>query len=124
MKRFTNNIFILLSSAMLLLFGCTGEDSSQMHEALMQTKAQNENFEPFTTDSTMLRVVDYYDSHGTANEQMLAHYLLGCVYRDLGDAPRALECYHDAVNKADTTEADCDFQHIKRGLWADVAYLP
>ena len=103
MKRFTNNIFILLSSAMLLLFGCTGEDSSQMHEALMQAKAQNENFEPFTSDSTMLRVVDYYDSHGTANEQMLAHYLLGCVYRDLGDAPRALECYHDAVSKADTT---------------------
>ena len=103
MKRFTNNIFILLSSAMLLLFGCTGEDRRQMHEALMQAKAQNENFEPFTSDSTMLRVVDYYDSHGTANEQMLAHYLLGCVYRDLGDAPRALECYHDAVSKADTT---------------------
>ncbi len=29
-----------------------------LHEALMQAKAQNENFEPFTTDSTMLRVVD------------------------------------------------------------------
>ena len=122
MKRFTNNIFILLSSAMLLLFGCTGEDSRQMHEALMQAKAQNENFEPFTSDTTMLRVVDYYDSHGTANEQMLAHYLLGCVYRDLGDAPRALECYHDAVSKADTTDADCDFQRLSRiyGQMADL----
>ena len=122
MKRFKNNIFILLSSAMLLLFGCTGEDSSQMHEALMQAKAQNENFEPFTSDSTMLRVVDYYDSHGTANEQMLAHYLLGCVYRDLGDAPRALECYHDAVSKADTTSAECDFQRLSRiyGQMADL----
>ena len=25
----------------------------------------------------------YYDRHGTANERMAAHYLLGCVYRDL-----------------------------------------
>ena len=122
MKRFTNNIFILLSSAMLLLFGCTGEDSSQMHEALMQAKAQNENFEPFTTDSTMLRVVDYYDSHGSANEQMLAHYLLGCVYRDLGDAPRALECYYDAISCADTTDVKCDFQRLSRiyGQMADL----
>ena len=93
-----------------------------MHEVLMQAKAQNESYEPFTTDSTMQRVVDYYDSHGSANEQMLAHYLLGCVYRDLGDAPRALECYYDAVCKADTTDADCDFQRLSRiyGQMADL----
>ena len=106
----------------LCILACTGEDSRQMHEALMQAKAQNENFEPFTSDSTMLRVVDYYDSHGTANEQILAHYLLGCVYRDLGDAPRALECYHDAVSKADTTDADCDFQRLSR-IYGQMAYL-
>ena len=112
-------IAILIS---LCILACTSEDSKLMHEALMQAKAQNENFEPFTTDSTMLRVVDYYDSHGSANEQMLAHYLLGCVYRDLGDAPRALECYHDAVSKADTTDADCDFQRLSRiyGQMADL----
>ena len=120
---FTRNILVILFT-LLTFFACTGEDSRQMHEALMQAKAQNENFEPFTTDSTMLRVVDYYDSHGTANEQMLAHYLLGCVYRDLGDAPRALECYYDAVSKADTTDADCDFQRLSRiyGQMADLFY--
>ena len=120
---FTRNILVILF-ALLTFFACTGEDSRQMHETLMQAKAQNENFEPFTSDSTMLRVVDYYDSHGTANEQMLAHYLLGCVYRDLGDAPRALECYHDAVSKADTTDADCDFQRLSRiyGQMADLFY--
>jgi len=123
MKTLTNNILIFFSSLfIILIFACTGEDSRQMHEALMQAKAQNENFEPFTTDSTMLRVVDYYDSHGTANEQMLAHYLLGCVYRDLGDAPRALECYYDAVSKADTTSADCDFQRLSR-IYGQMAEL-
>ncbi len=59
----------------LCILACTSEDSKLMHEALMQAKAQNENFEPFTTDSTMLRVVDYYDAHGSANEQMLASKL-------------------------------------------------
>ncbi len=123
MKTLTNNILIFFSTLLIILVSaCTGEDSRQMHEALMQAKAQNENFEPFTTDSTMLRVVDYYDAHGSANEQMLAHYLLGCVYRDLGDAPRALECYYDAVSKADTTDADCDFQRLNR-IYGQMANL-
>jgi lipopolysaccharide biosynthesis regulator YciM len=51
----------------------------------------------------MLAVADYYDRNGTANERMEAHYLLGCVYRDLGDAPRALTSYNNAVDCADTT---------------------
>ena len=31
----------------------------------------------------MKEVVDYYDRHGSANERMLANYVLGCVYRDM-----------------------------------------
>ena len=62
----------------------------------------------------MLDVVDYYDHHGTANERMRAYYLLGCVDRDLGEAPQALECYHDAVDCADTTAQDCDYKLLSR----------
>ena len=53
----------------------------------------NADYVPFTSDSTMLQVVDYYDSHGTPNERLRAHYMLGCVYRDLGEAPHALDCF-------------------------------
>jgi len=63
----------------------------------LHAKAQNKAYVPFTSDTMMNATVDYYDRNGTANEQMETHYLLGCVYRDLSDAPKALSAYHDAV---------------------------
>lgn len=78
-------------------------------DALEQLQAQNKAFVPFTSDSLAKDVVSYFDRHGNSNEQMKAHYLLGCVYRDLGESPRAVDCYLDAINKADTTAKDCDF---------------
>ena len=87
-----------------------GSRSQRMRYELLRATAQNKAYVDFTSDSVMKEVVDYYDDHGTANEQLQAHYLLGCVYRDLGDAPRAIECYLDAVEKADTTAEDCDYR--------------
>lgn len=78
-------------------------------DALEQLQAQNKAFVPFTSDSLAKDVVSYFDRHGSSNEQMKAHYLLGCVYRDLGESPCAVDCYLDAINKADTTAKDCDF---------------
>lgn len=83
--------------------------SLRMKYELLHAAAQNKAYINFTSDSVMKEVVDYYDSHGTANEQLQAHYVLGCVYRDLNDAPKALQCYYDAVDKADTTSTDCDY---------------
>lgn len=86
--------------------------SQQMRFHLLQAKAQNKAFVEFTTDSIMKTVVAYYDRHGSHNDRLLAHYLLGCVYRDLGEAPRALEYYQDAIEQADTTEKDCDYKTL------------
>ena len=88
--------------------------SVRMRYQLLRHKAMNKAYVPFTSDSLMLLVTDYYDDHGTANDRMLAHYLLGCVYRDLGEAPKALSAYHDAVDCADTTSTDCDFTLLSR----------
>ena len=84
--------------------------SQRMRYELLRATAQNKVYVDFTTDSVMKQVADYYDHHGTANQQLQAHYLLGCVYRDLGDAPRAIECFLDAVEKADTTVEECDYR--------------
>lgn len=89
-------------------------ESLRMRYCLLQAKAQNKAFQPFTSDSLMLAVADYYDRNGTANERMEAHYLLGCVYRDLGEAPRALTSYNNAVDCADTTAVDCNFALLSR----------
>lgn len=88
--------------------------STQMLYQLVYAKGMNKGYVDFTTDSLMKEIVDYYDNHGTCQQQMLAHYLLGCVYRDLGDSPASLSCYNDAVEKVDTTSSDCDYKLLTR----------
>lgn len=61
------------------------------------------------SDTAFFKVVNYYDNNGTANEKLKAHYFLGCIYRDMHEAPVALQCYYDAIANADTLSADCDF---------------
>lgn len=109
MKRLS---YIVCTLCGLLLCGCN--DAEHYARLLAEAEQMNADYVPFTSDSTMLQVVDYYDSHGTPNERLRAHYMLGCVYRDLGEAPHALDCFHDAVMCADTTAADCDFRTLSR----------
>ena len=96
--------------------------SQRMRHELLVAKAMNKAYVDFTTDSIMLTVTDYYDHHGTPNERMLAHYLLGCTYRDLGEAPRTLECYKDAVACADTLSTDCDYRTMM-SIYGQIATL-
>ena len=84
--------------------------ADRMYYELLLADAQNKSYVDFTTDSMMKEVVRYYDRHGSANERMRAHYLLGCTYRDMGEAPMALQCYQEAVECADTSSTNCDIQ--------------
>ena len=101
----------------------------RMRYELLYHKAMNKAYIPFKSDSIMLKVVDYYERHGSANDRMLAYYVLGCVYRDMHEAPTALEYYHKATEQADTTARDCDYKTLSRicGQMAtlfDKQYLP
>ena len=103
--------------------------SQKMRYELLCHKAMNKACITFTSDSVMKEVVDYYDHHGSANERMLANYVLGCVYRDLHEAPMALEYYNKATEQADTTAADCDYGTLYRvysqmGFLFSKQYLP
>lgn len=86
--------------------------SLRMRYELLHADAQNKAYVDFTTDSLMKEVVGYYDSHGTPNQKMMAHYLLGCTYRDMGESPLALESYQNAVDCADTASSNCDFYNL------------
>ena len=81
----------------------------EMDYELLKAQAQNRAYVDFQTDSVLRVVARYYDRHGTPNQRLKAHYLLGCTYRDLHEAPKALECFHDAIECADTLSVDCDF---------------
>ena len=104
-------------------------NAQKMRYELLRHKAMNKAYISFTSDSIMKEVVDYYDRHGSANERMLANYILGCVYRDMYEVPMALEFYNKAKEQADTTAADCDYGTLYRvysqmGFLFDKQYLP
>jgi len=88
--------------------------NQRMRYNLLHLKAENKAFVPLTSDSIAKDLVSYYDTWGNANERMMAHYLLGCCYRDMGDSPRAIDAYLDAIAQADTTSKDCDYRTLSR----------
>ncbi len=96
--------------------------AQKMRYELLRHKAMNKACITFTSDSVMKEVVDYYDNHGSANERMLANYVLGCVYRDMHEAPMALEYYNKATEQADTTAADCDYGTLYR-VYSQMGFL-
>ena len=88
--------------------------SQQMRYELVYAQAQNKAYVNFTTDSIALELVDYYERHGNANEQMMANYMAGCAYRDLEDALSALKYLNLAVDAVDESDEDCDLNTLMR----------
>lgn len=87
---------------------------SRMRLALIKAKAQNKLGMRLHKD-TISMLARYYDSHGSANERMLADYITGCYYKRRGEAPMALQYFQSAISKADTTDKQrCDYKTLSR----------
>ena len=103
--------------ATMLIDSLEGEStmnkSRQMKLLLLKAKVRNKLIMPMSTDS-LKDIADYFDKHGDSNERMLAYYILGCVYQRSQDAPMALQYFHEAAAKADTTDSSCDFLTLHR----------
>ncbi len=95
---------------------------TQMRHLMLKAEATNKLFLQMPSDTLFQEVVDYYDRHGTSNQQLKAHYLLGCIYRDMKEAPQAIQCYYDAVEKADTLSDDCDYNTLFR-VYSQMSFI-
>jgi len=105
----------------LTLLNSVARDTAEMSRRdlmrfyLLRTSAENKCDTVLTARhaALMRRVCDYYDRHssprGGREGAMLAHYLLGRCYSDMGEAPAALEEFHHAAELADTTLSSCDY---------------
>jgi hypothetical protein len=82
----------------------------------------NKTSDKFTSDSLCQVLVHYFDRHGSVNERVLAHYLLGRAYTDMGEAPMAISKYQDAIDAADTTVANFNFRTLSN-VYAQMADL-
>ena len=90
------------------------DKASRMRLLMLKAKAQNKLYLPMPSDTIFNEVVSYYDRHGSANDRMLSRYLLGCIYRDMDNGPKAVRCYLEAVEQADTTDKNCDYRVLCR----------
>ena len=81
----------------------------RMQYLLHRLNAENKTSAKFTSDSLAKVLADHFDNHGTTNERVLAHYLLGRAYSDKGEAPQAINSFQNAIDAADTTITNFDF---------------
>lgn len=104
------SLFALLA----VLTCCTTEaDRIRMRAGLDSINQCNRNDQPFSV-ADVEPYVQFFDRHGTSNERLLAHYLLGRAYHEAGEAPMALQCYQKAIDCADTLSDSCDFPQLCR----------
>ena len=98
------------------------ESEERSRTLLLLAEAENKLYMQMPSDTVFQEVVDYYDRHGDANLRLKAYYLMGCIYRDRHEAPMALQWYLDAIEKADTLAAGCDYLTLMKvyGQMADI----
>lgn len=100
MKRL---LYFLVFLFTLLSCSIDHEKARRMQYELQRVQEMNKAFVPLDTVTVMDTVLDYYESHGNNAEKMMANYMMGCVHRDRGNSPVALEYYRKATEYADTT---------------------
>ena len=109
MRRLPTLIILLL-----VLAACTTRGRyDAMRAGLDSINQLNRTDQPFAA-ADVIPYAHYFDRHGTANDRLLAHYLLGRAYPEHGEAPMALQYYQEAADCADTTATDCDYAQLCR----------
>lgn len=95
-----------------------------MRYRLHRLNALNKVDSVFRSADEAKALANYFEDHGTPNEQMLANYLLGRAYYDIHEAPMALNSFQQAAERADTTAKDCNYRQLSRvyGQMASIFY--
>ena len=106
--RFTTPLLLLL----LLLTACN--DSREERQQIEELERQNRADSVMQDLALAQSLADHFDRHGTRNEQLRAHYILGRTHADRGELPRAVAAYNEAADRADTTARDCDYRTLSR----------
>ena len=75
----------------------TFPEEVQMYYHLLTIQAKDKLYIPHTNDSLINRIVAFYEVIGDEEKSMLAYYYQGSVYRDMNDAPRAIEAFRRAT---------------------------
>ena len=72
----------------------------RMYYDLLRIKASNNLYEP-QKDSTIFRIVDFFEHYGDKEKLFQAYYYQGKYYVQHNDAPQALKCFQEALDMSD-----------------------
>ncbi len=106
----TKHIFYCIFGV-LMFASCSGGDYERQLERFEE---MNRTDVPLCVDSVQPLVRHYDHWWHSRNHRMRAYYMLGCAYRDQGEAPAALHYYNIATEQADTTSSECDYATLFR----------
>lgn len=84
---------------------------TQMYYQLLTIKARDKAYITHTSDSLILEVLHYYEKRKDKKHLPEAYYYAGRIYRNLGDAPQALEYFFKAI---DASSACMNYRLISR----------
>ena len=113
------HLLLITVSLACLSTGCGDSRYEQMRSRMAAIDSLNRHYQPFSIDSVS-EMADYFDSHGTPHDRIMAYYLLGSAFRDAGEAPAALKV-EDSAAGADQPTYYGAF-HFNDGADSDLEY--
>ena len=75
--------------------------ASRNYYELLKIKAQDKAYIPHTSDSTITRLVEYYESKGDKRLLLMAYYYAGRIYMDINNVPEALKYLQKVTGTGD-----------------------
>ncbi len=91
--------------------------------ALLRTQADDQNYIIHTSDTLILKAVDYYCENSTSKEAALAYYLSGRVYYDMQLTGDALNSFYKSLNvKCQENSTNCAIK-AKAYNWIGQTYM-
>lgn len=86
----------------------------RMYYRLLCIKAADKAYIPHKSDTAILPLIEYYEKHGDKKLLAETYYYAGSIYRDMNDAPMALDYFQKAL---DVMPEDTDL-----GLKSNICY--
>lgn len=81
---------------------CKEGTDAQMYYQIIRCRVADLLYIPHTSDSTMLKVANYYTKQNNQKALSMAYYCLGCIYRDLKKHPRAVNYFLRSIDTDST----------------------
>lgn len=94
-------------------------EETRMYYLLLTIKAKDKLYVPAISDTLINRIVSFYEDYGDDERLMEVYYCQGSVYRDMKDAPRAV----DAFQRAAKIGKDCVNDTLNGRIYGQLASL-